>query len=363
MKVALLCDSPDEQWHSMDLVGRMHASELAARGFPHQFFAPGIPRRTPSFALNRLLFRFGDYPLLARRLKFDLFHIIDHSYSQLVHSLPAARTVVTCHDLDTFRSVLEPHRVPRNWAFRAMTRRILDGFRRAAHVACDSTATMAEIRKFDLLPPERLSLVPLGVHPACSPLPDEPSDREAARLLNHFGGPLLLHVGSTIPRKRIDLLLRIFAATQAHHPDLRLVRVGGPFTTEQRQLAQNLKLDGLVFELPFLDRAVLAAVYRKASLVLQPSDAEGFGFPVAEAMACGTPVLASDLPVLREVGGNAAVFCPPGDLETWTAEAARLLTIDTRSLQQASLSQASRFSGFIYTNQMLEVYNSVLNQS
>jgi glycosyltransferase involved in cell wall biosynthesis len=361
MNVALLCDSPDEQWPSMDLVGQMHTAQLTARGIPHQVYAPPIRRRTPSFALDRLLFRFGDYPQAARRLNFDIFHIVDHSYSQLLHVLPPDRTVVTCHDLDTFRSVLEPESDPRGPAFRMMTNRILSGFRKAAHVACDSIATRDGIRKFDLMPPERLSVVPLGVHPSCSPDTDRDADDQAARLLNGFSGPMLLHVGSTIARKRIDLLLRIFAGARKHQSDLHLIRVGGPFTPAQRALARDLGVAEFVFELPFLQRNVLAAIYRRAAMVLQPSDAEGFGLPVAEAMACGTPVVASDLAVLREVGGNAAVYCPPGDVEFWVTQVVKLLSSPQESLREASLRQSADFSWFTYTNRMLDVYNSLLN--
>jgi glycosyltransferase involved in cell wall biosynthesis len=361
MKVALLCDSPDEKWPSMDLVGQMHSAQLSALGVPHQVIAPPIRRRTPSFALDRLLFRFRDYPRLIRGLKFDVFHIIDHSYSQLLHALPPSRTVVTCHDIDTFRSVLEPHRDPRGTAFRLMTNRILAGFRQAAHVACDSIATYDEIRKFDLIPAARLSVVPLGVHPACSPDPDETADSEAVKLLNHFSGPALLHVGSTLPRKRIDLLLRIFARVRAKNPELRLIRVGGPLTQPQRELARELGVESLILELPFLDRKILAAIYRRAMLVLQTSDAEGFGLPVAEAMACGTPVVASDLPVLREVGGDAAIYCPPGDEATWSAEVGKLLKMPLSSLSAVSLQNASHFCWLTYAKSMLEVYNGLLN--
>jgi glycosyltransferase involved in cell wall biosynthesis len=360
-KIAIVCDSPDEKWPSMDLVGEMHSAQLTARGIPHQTFAPPIHRRTPSFALDRLWFRFGDYPSLVRRQQFDLFHIVDHSYSQLIHSLPPQKTVVTCHDLDTFRSVLQPDRHPRGMAFRWMTRRILDGFSKAGHVACDSIATYDEIRKFQLLPPERLSVVPLGVHPACSPLPNEAADREAVRLLGGFKGPALLHVGSTLPRKRIDIVLRTFAAAHARYPELRLIRAGGPMTKAQSELALDLKLDGLIFELPFLERPVLAAIYRRATLVLQPSDAEGFGLPVAESMACGTPVIASDLAVLREVGGEAAIYFPPGNIQAWKDGVFRLLESPMESLREISLRQAADFSWVKYTNRMLDVYNSLLN--
>ena len=71
--------------------------------------------------------------------------------------------------------------------------------------------------------------------------------------------------------------------------------------------------------MPFLEPAVLAALYRRAALVLMPSEAEGFGLPLVEAMACATPVIASDIPVLREVGAEAAVYCAVADVPAWSA--------------------------------------------
>src|SRR5262249_30010208 len=80
-----------------------------------------------------------------------------------------------------------------------------------------------------------------------------------------------------------------------------------------------------VVQLRGLSRATIAELYRGAVLVLQPSDAEGFGLPVVEALACGTGVLASDIPVLREVGGEAAMFGPVGDAEAWADAVWRVL--------------------------------------
>ncbi len=118
----------------------------------------------------------------------------------------------------------------------------------------------------------------------------------------------ILHVGSTIPRKRIDVLLRVFAAIREANPSARLVRVGGPFTNDQVDLARDLNVEDAAVVLPFVTSKVLAAVYRRAALVLVTSEREGFGLPLIEAMACGAPVLASDLAVLREVGGAASQF-------------------------------------------------------
>src|SRR5206468_3095008 len=93
--------------------------------------ASGVARNA-----DRLLNRMWDYPRYARGrvCDFDLFHVCDHSYSQLVHRLPAARTGVYCHDLDTFRCLLEPAAEPRPRWFRAMARHILRGMQKAAVV-------------------------------------------------------------------------------------------------------------------------------------------------------------------------------------------------------------------------------------
>ncbi|HEX8501816.1 MAG TPA: glycosyltransferase family 1 protein [Pyrinomonadaceae bacterium] len=383
-RVAVVCDLREEGWHSMNLVADMlleglcaeHAGAVAATRV-----CPPMRRRLsragaaagPLFNADRLLNRFWDYPRHAGRLarRFDLFHVVDHSYAQLVHRLPPRRTVVTCHDLDTFRCLLDPEGEPRPAAFRAMARRVLSGFRRAARVACDSRATRDELLAHGLFAPENLAVIPNGVHPAFNVADDPAAGREAERLLGpaDAGAVELLHVGSTIPRKRVDVLLEVFARVRARHPRARLVRVGGDFTAAQAARAGRLGLGGAVVVLPHLDPRVLAAVYRRAALVLLPSEREGFGLPVVEALACRAHVVASDLAVLREVGGGAATFCPVGDLDAWAATVLRLVGErgEGREAWAARLAagprHASRFTWRAYAAGVVELYREVLCES
>jgi glycosyltransferase involved in cell wall biosynthesis len=319
---------------------------------------------------DRLIARFIDYPRWLRSTAptLSVYHLVDHSYAQLVHSLPAERTVVTCHDLDTFRSVLQPELEPRSWLFRRMTRRILTGLQQAARVTCDSIATRDAVLAHELLPADRLDVVYLGVDPAMSHRPDPRSDAFVESLL----GPAtsraidLLHVGSTIPRKRIDLLLRIVAAVRARIRETRLIRVGGPFTEAQRGLARDLGLDSSsVIVMPYLDRPQLAAVYRRAAVVLQPSEAEGFGLPVVEALACGAPVVASDLPVLREVGGDVAAFCPVGDIDRWSGTVCAMVRehrgdpLAAARRREVAVQWSARFSWTTFADRMAEIYQTI----
>jgi glycosyltransferase involved in cell wall biosynthesis len=316
LRVAILADYKEEGWHSMDLVAEMIAASLKADGrVDAELIRPPMPRPFERLAgeqgrnLDRLAGRFLHYPHVARSLRkrFDVFHVTDHSYSQLVHDLPAERTIVTCHDIDTFRSLLRDHPEPRPWWFQRMAARILSG-----------------------LAPDRFSVLPIGVSQEFfdSVHPDAAKWVEAWLLERDLlQKPLLLHVGSTIARKRIDTLLEVTGAVCACSPDVHLLRVGGPFTDEQTDLAGNLGLSERIHFLPFLDRVHLRAVYARANVVLQPSSYEGFGLPVAEALACGAIVVASDIPVLREIGGDAVTYCPVGAVADWQKEVERLLNL------------------------------------
>jgi glycosyltransferase involved in cell wall biosynthesis len=380
LRLGLVCDFAEEGWPSMDLVGDMLYEQLRSRysdrieadrlrpEFRRRATATGILRssRTGQNG-DRLWNRMVEYPryLRAHADRYDLFHIVDHSYAHLALTLPAGRTIITCHDLDTFRCLLEPARDPRPLWFRAMAQRILRGFKSARHVIFVSEAVREEADRFGLISKSYSSVVHNGAY--CEPEPHRDADRVAARLLGASDGDLLLlSVGSTSPRKRMDVLLNVFARVAAVIPSVRLVRAGGPLTGPQMDLARKLGIAESIVELPFVDRAVLCAVYRKATLLLQPSDAEGFGLPLAEAMAHGCPAVASDIDVLREVGGQAAIYCRAGDVSSWVQTVIELLR-KSRSepvlwsgLCTRSVENARRFSWRRNAEQVVDVYQEAI---
>jgi glycosyltransferase involved in cell wall biosynthesis len=373
VRVAVIADYAEEGWPSMDLIAEMlldHLRHEHADRFAPTLIRPIMPRRfsrlveDEASSLDRIIARQWDYPraLTSVSGRFDVYHVVDHSYAHLVHRLPSDRTLVTCHDIDAFRSILQPGEERRPAAFRWMSRRILDGLRRAAHVACDSDATRLALATLAGIPEAQLSVIPNGSDTRGAAEGDAAADVEAARLVGGRRGIELLHVGSTIPRKRIDVLLEVLAAIRAQRPDVRLIRVGGPFSAEQRARARDLGLLDAIVVLPFVDRATLAAVYRRAALALLPSEREGFGLPLVEALACGTPVVASDIPVLREVGGSAASYCPVADTIAWRDSVLQLLTQREqapsawRHRRDAGIARAAEFSWSRYTTCVSELY-------
>jgi len=325
LRLGVLCDLLEERWFSMDLLADMLIQNAGT--VPRV----GVTRLRPALpgALARLVLlpgssaparwsrkfglgvaRYVRYPLAlgAERSRFDWFHVVDHSYAHLVHRLPRGRSGVYCHDIDAFRPLLESPGAPSR---RALARLVLAGLRRARVVFHSTLAVRDEILEHRLVPKERLVHAPYGVAPEFEPTPDPDDEKLRERR------PFVLHVGSLIPRKNPEFLLELIVEICKGMPELDVIQVGGSWTPEQRQRLERVGVLERVFQFESMGRAELAPYYRVAKAVLLPSTSEGFGLPVVEALACGTPVVASDIPVLAQVGGNGAVLCPLNDLVAW----------------------------------------------
>ncbi len=358
MKLGIVCDYLEEGWYSMDICAQMlyeRAAQIPDLEIqplqirpPFQWRLKYLQQSIPkSFNGDRFLNRFIDYPryLKPRASECEFFHIVDHSYAHLVHSLPAARTGVFCHDLNAFESVLEPQKYPRSWGYQQMSSHILRGMQQAAIVFHTTHAVRQQIEHFGSIDPAKLVAAPLGVSPEYQsyPLPAEPTIVQLQAQL--AGRPFILHVGSCVPRKRIDVLLDLFAQLRTEIPELYLVKAGGEWSTAQQQQIADLGLGGSIVHLTQLPNTTIAQLYQQAQIVLLTSEAEGFGMPIIEALACGAIVLATDLPALREVGGDAVIYCPFGDLEAWSVQSLQAIAHpDTAPTMAQRLDRAACYS-------------------
>jgi glycosyltransferase involved in cell wall biosynthesis len=374
-RLAILTDFPEEGWPSMDLCGEMlldglprqrpFGLEVARLCPPFRRLAtrlPAVGGRQAAFNLDRLLNRFIFFPRHARRAvqRFDLFHVADHSYGQLVHALPAARTGVYCHDFDPFRCLFDKHAEPRPDWFRAMSRRILDGLTKAAVVFHSTNAVAEDIKGTGLIDPGRLVRAPYGVSRefTCGTTQSAVNPPWLADL---DGQPWVLHVGSCIARKRIGVLLDVIAAIRETVPEVRLLKVGGEWTGDHRRQIERLGLATAITHVTGLQRAELAETYRRASVVVIPSEAEGFGLPVIEALACGAAVVASDIPALREAGGTAAMYAPVADVEAWSSLVAKLLTQPSAAPSRTDrLAWAGQFTWTAHAEIIARAYHRLL---
>lgn len=375
-RLAIVCDYLEEGWHSMDLAADELARALRERApsaFATEAVRPKLRKvvsgRLPAHSrIERLLWnadravnRYALYPwyLAPLRRRFDLFHVADHSYAQLVHSLPPTQTGVYCHDLDAFRCLLEPERERRPVWFRALARRALSGMQRAAVVFHSTLAVRRAIERHGIIDPSRLVHAPYGIAAEFARVAREASPPALPANVASLG-PYLLHVGSCIPRKRIDVLVRVLVELRRRGVDVALVQNGGTFTDAQRAEIHAHGLASTVVQLSGQARETVAALYRGALATLVTSEAEGFGLPVVEALACGTPVIASDLPVLREVGGDAAIYCPVGDADAFARAVASMLEAPERiPPREMRLARAALFTWDAHAARVEAAYAAV----
>ncbi len=137
-----------------------------------------------------------------------------------------------------------------------------------------------------------------------------------------------LYVGTLEPRKNLPVLLAAWQELRRRMPGAPPLLLCGRWGWQTGSLAAEVRqgiAEGWLLHLGYVTPESLAALYRHAALVALPSLYEGFGLPLVEALAAGVPPVVSDLPVLREVGGDAALFVPPDDPLAWTAALARVL--------------------------------------
>jgi glycosyltransferase involved in cell wall biosynthesis len=356
----------------MDLVGEMLLTQLRrdsgsvvdAVGLRPRFITafehiPGLSARL-RHNLNRVTTRFISYPLqlLVQRRTFDLFHIVDNTYGHLANVLPARRTGVFCHDLDAFSCLLSPGSAkPPGWRT-AMAKAQLRGLQRAAIVFYSTEQVRAQLLEHGLIESDRLVCAPYGVSSEFWNLENVGEDDSGGTLPNR---PFVLHVGSSMPRKRLDVLFRVFAAVRSRIPDLLLVQQGAHLDASHLHLIDSLGIGDAILQPPKQSRRALAAFYRKASLVLLTSDKEGFGLPVIEALASGAPILASDIPAFREVGDDAVTYFPAGDIDACAHAALLLLEHpDSSGSRLRRKARAAHFTWERHANIVLNAYLHLL---
>ena len=214
------------------------------------------------------------------------------------------------HDL---RPIRHPERSLQSLYFQAWVPPLL---RRCQQVITNSQFTASEIERHTGLAASRISVIPLGYDDQLFRPASPGSPSQAPSVLAGLSGPYLLHLGQAYPHKNLERLIRAFAQVAPDHPDLSLVLAGKPHASESPRLqglVKALQLQGRVRFVAYVPYEQLGDLYRGALALAYPSLWEGFGLPVLEAMACGTPVLTSLGSGTEEVAGDAALLVNPTD--------------------------------------------------
>ncbi|GEM_PF-1439898 len=268
---------------------------------------------------------------------------------------PGVKYVLMVHDLSAWEAPgLEP--VP-GWYWPYAKSAMACGVRSADAVVVRTPSTGRRLASRFNVRSERIYVCPDAIKDVyIGPAP--PADKRE---------PLLLFVGTLVRRKNPETVVRAFAELATRSPELRLVMVGraGSASGEVEKAVRESEVTDRIEVRHGLADTDLASLYRHASLLIMPSHYEGFGIPVIEAMASGLPVVASDIEVFREVGGDAAAYYgEPEDVAALASTVAALLDDGPRRVRMAEvgLARSEQFHWDKIIRRYLEIYEAVLSQ-
>jgi alpha-1,3-rhamnosyl/mannosyltransferase len=292
-------------------------------------------------------------PLTLLRADLDLVHFPHYN----LPLIKPGHFVVTVHDLFPFQfpeihSGLLPRQVNQMLMRNAV--------RRAERIITPSQATALAVKQSFPRSADRVVSIPEAADDRFTSRRN-PEAEAAWQMRLGIRPPYVFYLGQWKAYKNLPVLLEAFARVRSTHPNSQLVIAGDdPRHPEVRQRAAALP-EGSVVLPGRLPESAVPDLYRGAAVVLLPSRAEGFGLPVIEAMACGVPVICSDLPVLREIADGVASFCDPNDPAAFAAAIGSVLDTPNSGVhRQLGIERAHAFTWERAARQTVEAYEQAL---
>jgi glycosyltransferase involved in cell wall biosynthesis len=340
-----LLSSASQYW-----VFSRHAARFSAK--------PGFAVRSSRWPTERRLVRIAweqaAWPLLASYHKLDLLHSMAF-VAPLFSRIP---TVITVYDLSFIHFPGGYPTLQRNY-LQSQTAR---SCRKAQRVITISESGRQDVHRFFQVPLDQIDVVLPGVDPLFRPLPA--AEVTAFRQREALPREVILHVGTLQPRKNIPVLLEAMA--KLARPDVALVLAGGKGWLYQ-DIFERVVVLGLEKQVRFTGYIAdeeLPLWYNAATLLAFPSVYEGFGMPVVEAMACGTPVVAAQSSSIPEAGGEAALYFNPDNVDALTNCLSAVLDDATlaTTMRLKGLAQARLFSWARAGQETARVYGRALAQ-
>ncbi len=269
------------------------------------------------------------------------------------------KSIVTIHDVIPLR---RPEFMP-SAAREALADKLQASAQRADAIITVSHYAKGDIAEVFNVPEEKITVTHNGISPGFRPVEDR---IEIERVRTRFGipGPYLLFVGNIEPRKNLDLLVRAFCEVRHTRGSIPFLVIAGYkdwYFEPLREVVRTLRAEDAVLFPGVVDGGDLPSLYSGAELFVFPSLAEGFGIPVIEAMACGTPVVASNTTSIPEITADAALLVDPMDRDALvTAIYAALSKSDLRQeLVEKGLDRARHFSWERTASETLEMYRKI----
>ena len=344
---------------------------LREAGVEAMMAAPTLPRfPDASYRALRLVGRDLDaflrnYPLWSAYPDAEVYHLTGQTLaSLLLLRRPKGGVVVTVHDLFPYMLRNGQRGRALYGSDRAYYRLVIAGLKRADHLLANSEYTKQCLTDVVKIPPEKITVAYPGLdHELFRPRPVPVRIRERYGLAE--GRRYLIYVGSEDPRKNLVTLVRGLADIRRAFPDVELIKVGRSHCVPERRrlldIAIQLGVRDAIHFLELVPDMDLPFLYSLADVYVTPS-VEGFGFPVLEAMACGTPVVCAKIGSSPEIVDEAAVQVSPGDSSALGAAVIALLEDGERRslLRQAGHDRAATFTWAKTIRRTTDVYGELM---
>ncbi|EKD90508.1 MAG: hypothetical protein ACD_31C00002G0007 [uncultured bacterium] len=293
-----------------------------------------------------------------------LFHSVDQLF---IPKTDRFKRIVTVHDLiptvypKEYLNNLNPY-------FRRTYLESIKQLPKVEHIIAVSNYTKKDIIKYFSIDENKISVI----YEAADPIYRVHRPHHCLEnLKNKFmlSEDFILFVGGIDPRKNLKTVVEVFSEISKENRNLNLVITGSDIMVDEDpskrkidKLIKKYKLKEKILPLGFIDTNDLACLYNRAKMLIYPSNYEGFGLPVLEAMACGCPVISSNRTSIPEIAGNGAIFIDPDNIEEIKIAVKRLLNdkLLSNSLRKRGLSRAKLFSWKKTRRETFQVYKRFL---
>lgn len=282
-------------------------------------------------------------------------HITSEDLAYVIRVLNLKNCVISCHDLIHWVYYRKQHSL--------FWRLNMAGLKKADRIITVSNFSKNEIVKYLGYPRDRIAVIPNAVDHARY---FQKRDKE---ILKRYNIPenekIILYVGAEDPRMNVDFLIKCFARLKENLPSIKLLKVGTPHWPQAREklekLIKELNLENDVLFLGYVVEEELPKWYNAADLLVYPCLCAGFGVPPLEAMACGTPVITSNLTSLPEVVGDAGIMVDTLNIEELTKAMHEVLTNENlkENMIKKGLERAKMFSWEKFAEKTLKVYEEM----
>lgn len=288
----------------------------------------------------------------------DLFHATDFV---LPPTLPTTKTLLTVHDLSFVKVPETASPSLKSYLDKVVPRSV----KQATHVLADSQATKNDLIELYKTPEDKITVLLSGVDERFIPVIDIDLLNQVRQKYELNDKKYILSVGTVQPRKNYSRVIRSLSQLRQQGLDIHYAIAGGKgwLEDEMYQTIDETNMRDYVHLLGFVDDEDLPALYTSSELLIITSLYEGFGLPILEAMACGIPVITSNLSSLPEVAGDAAILINPLDTHTITDAVYTLLTDTPKYSTLAAMGhqQAQKFSWEKSAIHLKSIYDSLLN--